>query len=178
MIQTAIRPDPVSGKAKIRATGRWYLNYDRAIKWVDGRLVRLQIATDITRIKDLEKESLRIQAQLQQAQKMEAIGTLAGGIAHDFNNILSAVIGYTEIVLADTADGSQQHKNLQEVLKAGNRARDLVNQILMFSRQTDKELKPVQINQIVIETLKLLRASLPTTIRIEPNLQQQFSGAG
>jgi PAS domain S-box-containing protein len=151
-------------------TRKWYINYDRAIKWVDGRLVRLQIATDITRIKDLEKESLRIQAQLQQAQKMEAIGTLAGGIAHDFNNILSAVIGYTEIVLGDVAEGSSQHHNLQEVLKAGNRARDLVNQILMFSRQTEKELKPVQINQIVIETLKLLRASLPTTIRIEPNL--------
>ncbi len=152
-------------------TGKWYINYDRAIKWVDGRLVRLQIATDITRIKDLEKESLRIQAQLQQAQKMEAIGTLAGGIAHDFNNILSAVIGYTEIVLGDVAESTSQHRNLQEVLKAGNRARDLVNQILMFSRQTDKELKPVQINQIVIETLKLLRASLPTTIRIEPNLR-------
>ncbi len=162
---------PCVWEAKNRATGRWYLNYDRAIKWVDGRLVRLEIATDITRIKDLEKESLHIQAQLQQAQKMEAIGTLAGGIAHDFNNILSAVIGYTEIVLADTADGSQQHRNLQEVLKAGNRARDLVKQILMFSRQTDKELKPVQISQIVIETLKLLRASLPTTIRIEPNLR-------
>jgi PAS domain S-box-containing protein len=161
---------PCVWEGKNRATGRWHLNYDRAIKWVDGRLVRLAIATDITRIKDLEKESLRIQAQLQQAQKMEAIGTLAGGIAHDFNNILSAVIGYTEIVLADVIEGSQQHKNLQEVLKAGNRARDLVNQILMFSRQTDKELKPVQINQIVIETLKLLRASLPTTIRIEPNL--------
>ena len=152
-------------------TGKWYINYDRAIKWVDGRLVRLQIATDITRIKDLEKESLRIQAQLQQAQKMEAIGTLAGGIAHDFNNILSAVIGYTEIVLGDVAEGTSQHRNLQEVLKAGNRARDLVNQILMFSRQTEKELKPVLINQIVIETLKLLRASLPTTIRIEPDLR-------
>ena len=152
-------------------TGKWYINYDRAIKWVDGRLVRLQIATDITRIKDLEKESLRIQAQLQQAQKMEAIGTLAGGIAHDFNNILSAVIGYTEIVLGDVAESTSQHRNLQEVLRAGNRARDLVNQILMFSRQTDKELKPVQINQIVIETLKLLRASLPTTIRIEPKLR-------
>jgi PAS domain S-box-containing protein len=161
---------PCVWEGKNPITGRWYINYDRAIKWVDGRLVRLQIATDISRVKDLEKESLRIQAQLQQAQKMEAIGTLAGGIAHDFNNILSAVIGYTEIVLGDVAEGSSQHRNLQEVLKAGNRARDLVNQILMFSRQTEKELKPVQINQIVIETLKLLRASLPTTIRIEPNL--------
>lgn len=162
---------PCVWEGKNSITGKWYINYDRAIKWVDGRLVRLQIATDITRIKDLEKESLRIQAQLQQAQKMEAIGTLAGGIAHDFNNILSAVIGYTEIVLGDVAESTSQHQNLQEVLRAGNRARDLVNQILMFSRQTEKELKPVQINRIVNETLKLLRASLPTTIRIEPKLR-------
>jgi PAS domain S-box-containing protein len=162
---------PCVWEGKNSITGRWYINYDRAIKWVDGRLVRLQIATDITRIKDLEKESMRIQTQLQQAQKMEAIGTLAGGIAHDFNNILSAVIGYTEIVLGDVAEGSSQHQNLHEVLRAGNRARDLVNQILMFSRQTEKELKPVKINQIVIETLKLLRATLPTTIRIEPKLR-------
>jgi PAS domain S-box-containing protein len=162
---------PCVWEGKNSITGKCYINYDRAIKWVDGRIVRLQIATDITRIKDLEKESLRIQAQLQQAQKMEAIGTLAGGIAHDFNNILSAVIGYTEIVLADVDDDSSEYTNLKEVLKAGNRARDLVNQILMFSRQTEKELRPVKINQIVIETLKLLRASLPTTIRIEPNLR-------
>ncbi len=151
-------------------TGRWYINYDRAIQWVDGRIVRLQIATDISRVKDLEKESLRIQAQLQQAQKMEAIGTLAGGIAHDFNNILSAVIGYTEIVLGDVARGSAREKNLKEVLKAGNRARDLVKQILTFSRQTEQEFKPVQISRIIPETLKLLRASLPTTIQIEQNI--------
>jgi PAS domain S-box-containing protein len=152
-------------------TGKWYINYDRAVKWVDGRFVRLQIATDISRIKDLEKESLRIQAQLQQAQKMEAIGTLAGGIAHDFNNILSAVIGYTEIALADVPEDTSQHRNLQEVLKAGSRARDLVNQILTFSRQSEQELRPVKINQIIRETLKLLRASLPTTVKISHDIQ-------
>ncbi|MEE4264470.1 MAG: substrate-binding domain-containing protein [Desulfobacteraceae bacterium] len=151
-------------------TGKWYINYDRAIKWVDGRFVRLQIATDISRIKDLEKESLRIQAQLQQAQKMEAIGTLAGGIAHDFNNILSAVIGYTEIALSDIPEGTSQHRNLQEVLKAGSRARDLVKQILTFSRQTGQELKPVQIHQIIRETLLMLRASLPATVKITQDI--------
>jgi CheY-like chemotaxis protein len=102
---------------------------------------------------------------------MEAIGTLAGGIAHDFNNILSAVIGYTEIALADVPDGTSQHRNLQEVLKAGSRARDLVKQILTFSRQTEQELKPVQIDQIVRETIKLLRASLPTTVKISQDIQ-------
>jgi PAS domain S-box-containing protein len=158
-------------EGKNPVTGKWYINYDRAIKWVDGRLVHLQIATDISRIKDLEKESLRIQAQLQQAQKMEAIGTLAGGIAHDFNNILSAVLGYTEIALADAAKDSTLEKNLREVLKAGDRARDLVKQILTFSRQTEQELKPVQVKSIIKESLKLLRASLPTTIRIQSNIE-------
>ncbi len=158
-------------EGKNAITGKWYINYDRAVRWVDGRFVRLQIATDISRIKDLEKESFRVQAQLQQAQKMEAIGTLAGGIAHDFNNILSAVIGYTEIVLCDVPEDTSQHRNLREVLKAGNRARDLVKQILTFSRQTEQELKPVQINQVVGEALKLLRASLPTTVTIVQNIQ-------
>ena len=147
-------------------TSKWYINYDRAIKWIDGRLVRLQIATDITRVKELEKESLRIQAQLQQTQKMEAIGTLAGGIAHDFNNILSAVIGYTEIALTDIGGNSLIERNLQQVLKAGYRARDLVKQILTFSRQTDREFKPVHLERILQETHRLLRASLPSTISI------------
>jgi CheY-like chemotaxis protein len=104
---------------------------------------------------------------------MEAIGTLAGGIAHDFNNILSAVIGYTEIALADVPEDSSLHSNLQEVLKAGSRARDLVKQILTFSRQTEQELKPVQINQIVRETLKLLQASLPTTVKISQDIRSE-----
>jgi CheY-like chemotaxis protein len=102
---------------------------------------------------------------------MEAIGTLAGGIAHDFNNILSAVIGYTEIALADVPEDTSQHRNLQEVLKAGSRARDLVKQILTFSRQTEQELKPVKINQIIRESLKLLRASLPATVKISHDIQ-------
>jgi PAS domain S-box-containing protein len=154
-------------------SGKWYINYDRAIKWVDGRLVRLQIATDISRVKELEKESLRIQAQLQQTQKMEAIGTLAGGIAHDFNNILSAVIGYTEIALTDIDGGSLIERNLQQVLKAGYRARDLVKQILTFSRQTDREFKPVHIETILHETFRLLRASLPSTISIQQDVRSK-----
>jgi two-component system cell cycle sensor histidine kinase/response regulator CckA len=151
-------------------TGKWYLNYDRAIQWVDGRLVRIQIATDITRLKDLETESARIQAQLQQAQKMEAIGTLAGGIAHDFNNILAAVLGYTEIALMGVEDASAVSRNLQEVLRAGNRAREMVKQILTFSRQTEHEFKPAQLSLIVMEALNLIRASLPSTIRIHQRL--------
>lgn len=154
-------------------TGKWTINYDRAIKWVDGRLVRLQIATDITRVKELEKETMRFQAQLQQTQKMEAIGTLAGGIAHDFNNILSAVIGYTEIALTDLEGDSLIQRNLQQVLKAGYRARDLVKQILTFSRQTDREFKPIHLDKILYETYRLLRASLPSTISIRQDIHSK-----
>jgi PAS domain S-box-containing protein len=163
----------VAWEGKNPATGKWYINCDRAIKWVDGRLVRLQIATDITRLKTLEAESQSLQARLQQAQKMEAIGTLAGGIAHDFNNILTAVLGYTEIALMGIDESSPVGRNLQQVLQAGNRARELVKQILTFSRQTEHEFKPVRVDLIVAEALKLMRASLPSTISIQQRLNSR-----
>jgi len=119
----------------------------------------VNVLRDISQRKQLEK-------QLIQAHKMEAIGTLAGGIAHDFNNILSAIIGYSEISLPETSPGSPVNSNLKKVLNAGGRARDLVKQILTFSRQNDQEKLPVKIVPIVKEVVKFLRASLPTTIEI------------
>ncbi len=121
---------------------------------------------DLTRRIRSEKEKLRLEAQLRQAGKMEAMGTLAGGIAHDFNNILSAILGYTELAMGSTEDGTPLHKHLSRILKAGNRARDLVRHILTFSRQEQQELKPTRIGPVVGEALKLLRASIPTTIDI------------
>jgi PAS domain S-box-containing protein len=132
------------------------------IKW-EGKPATLNFVTDIT----FEK---RLEAQLLQAQKMEAIGTLAGGIAHDFNNILSSVIGYTELAIEEVSKGGLLHNNLKEVLRAGRRARDLVKQILAFSRQSDHELRPLEISPIIKETLKLLRASLPSTLEIHQNI--------
>jgi CheY-like chemotaxis protein len=102
---------------------------------------------------------------------MESIGTLAGGIAHDFNNILSGIFGYTEISMMDVERESTAYNNLHEVLKAGGRAKDLVSQILAFSRQSDSKPKPVQVKLITKEALKLLRATLPTTIEIHQNLK-------
>lgn len=128
------------------------------VQYYDG------IIEDITERKHLE-------SQLQQAQRMEAIGTLAGGIAHDFNNILAAAIGYTEMALNSNEHNSALKSNLQEVLKAGNRAKNLVKQILAFSRQADQEIKPLQVKVIVKEALKLLRASLPATIEIQPDIK-------
>jgi|GEM_PF-2382425 len=130
----------------------------------ESKPVFVSIIIDIT-------EKLRMEGQLRQAQKMEAIGTLAGGIAHDFNNILSAIIGYTELALFDSEKGGPIYHNLQEVMRAGGRARDLVKQILAFSRQAQQERKPIQVKSIGKEALKFLRASLPATIEIHQDLQ-------
>ena len=111
-------------------------------------------------------ERKRLEAQLRQAQKMEAIGTLAGGIAHDFNNILTAILGYTELALDDIRQESTAWNYLHEVRKAGLRAKTLVQQILTFSRRTEQLRTPVPLPLLIKEVLALLRASLPSTIEI------------
>ncbi len=123
-------------------------------------------------IRDLS-ERKRIEQQLSQTQKMEAIGTLAGGIAHDFNNILSAIIGYCELALMDIKPNSTNKNYLSEILTAGNRAKELVTQILTFARKSGEEKEPIQVSLIVEEALKLLRASLPTSITIVKNIDSQ-----
>ena len=128
---------------------------------------------DISERKQAEGEKKKLEFRLQQAHKMEAIGTLAGGIAHDFNNILAAALGYTEMALSEVPAGSMLYDNLQEVLHAGTRAKDLVKQILAFSRQADQELAPVQVKLIVKEAVRLLRASLPSTIQIRQKIESE-----
>jgi PAS domain S-box-containing protein len=131
------------------------------------------IGVDITERKRVEEEKNNLQAQLIQAQKMEAIGTLAGGIAHDFNNILGAILGYAELAREDCPPGSVAASDLEQVLLAGKRAKDLVRQILAFSRQTETEMIPLQPGIIVKETMKLLRSSLPTTIDIQQDIDSE-----
>jgi CheY-like chemotaxis protein len=104
---------------------------------------------------------------------MEAIGTLAGGIAHDFNNILGAIMGYTQLALGDLSDESPLKYNFEQVLKASNRAKDLIKQILTFSRQGDQEKKPIHVMPLINEALKLLRASVPKSIEIKKKLAVQ-----
>ena len=119
------------------------------------------------------KERRETEKKLFQAHKLEAIGTLAGGIAHDFNNILSSIIGFTELAIDDAAKGSVQAENLQEVHIAGIRAKDLVLQILKFARQADEETRPLRVDVIVKEVLRLLRSSIPSSIEIRSAIESE-----
>ena len=138
----------------------------------DGELKGYRgVDKDISNQKKLEAERLQFESQLLQAQKMESIGNLAGGIAHDFNNILSSVIGFTELSLDEVEKGTHLEDNLQEVYTAGKRAKDLVRQILAFARQSEEELKPIQVDTIATEVLKFIRSSIPATIEIKQNIE-------
>lgn len=114
-------------------TRKWYMNYDRAIRWVDNRWVRLQIAIDITRIKELEEQRRRDETILQRAVKLEAVGTLAAGLAHDFNNLLSVIVGHVSLVEWEVGRNSDVASHLNAVASAAAKARDLANRLLTFS---------------------------------------------
>ncbi len=160
-------------------TYRWILGrgkvveYDRNNKPIRAAGTHL----DINDQKQGELERTKLEVRLTQAQKMEAIGTLAGGIAHDFNNILTPILGYAEMVQYGLPKESELWANQQEVLNAADRAKNLVKQILAFSRQSEHERKPLQIHLIVKEAIKLLRASIPTTIEIREDIDTKSGTA-
>ena len=128
------------------------------------------LLTDITAQRQAETDKKQLEDQLRHSQKIEAIGTLAGGIAHDFNNILSSIIGFTELAIDDVEKGTSLEDSLQEVFKAGIRAKALVGQILILSRHDSLEFKPVSINTVVKESLKMLRATIPSSINIQKTI--------
>jgi len=129
-----------------------------------------ELEREITERKRVEKEREKLQEQLLQSKKAEAIGSLAGGTAHEFNNILGIIIGNTELAINDVPESNPARECLEEIQSASLRAKEVVRQLLGFARKSVFQLMPVQISPIISETLKLLRASIPTTIEIRRNI--------
>ncbi|MBU1140450.1 MAG: PAS domain S-box protein, partial [Proteobacteria bacterium] len=136
----------------------------------EGNECSINFVRDITQRKNNEKLKAKMQEHLQQIQRLDSLGTLAGGIAHDFNNILSAIVGYTELTKLDCSDNPKVLHYLDQLSSASLRAKNLVQQILNFSRQSGSEKHPIDISRIVNEALNLIRATIPTTIEISKNV--------
>jgi len=144
--------------------------------FIDRKVVGLQgVAHDVTQRYQAEEENVKLETQLRRAQKLETIGTLAGGIAHDFNNILAPIMGFTELALLKVDESEAIARDLNQVLKGAHRAKELVEQILLFSKQSEKERQPLALQSVVKEALKLLRPSIPTTIEISQKIDASCS---
>ena len=152
---------------KVVVASRWSLQRDE-----QGRpAATLETNNDVTARKQAEAAKERLEAQLRQSQKLEAMGTFAGGIAHDFNNILGAILGYGELAQKHVAEGSAARRHLDQVMHAGGRAKALVERILAFSRSGLGERVPVHVQSVIEETLDMLAASLPADVRLDKELE-------
>ena len=167
-----VRQATIENRQVNRETGAvsymlWAFNFH----YKDGELLGIDgIAHDITERVLAEEEKVALEEQLRHAHKMEAIGTLAGGIAHDFNNMLNAMLGYANLLLDELPAGRQPHHFASEIKKAGKQAATLIQQILTFSRRSEQEFRPLHLQYLVKETMKLLRGSLPSTITLQENI--------
>ncbi|MBR9985576.1 MAG: response regulator [Desulfosarcina sp.] len=168
----------VTGEASvdsaIKAIRKGASDYLRKPFEPDELIIRVE---NVLRQRQMKKENVcvlaekrQLENQLRQSQKMEAIGTLAGGIAHDFNNVLSIILGNAELALADMPSENPAHLNLERILTASLRAREMIQQLLSFSRKEESGCKPLRLNGVITDSLKLMRASLPTNISIERDI--------
>ncbi len=132
------------------------------------------VVADISDRKKAEEEKLKLEGQLRQTYKMEAIGTMAGGIAHDFNNILAIILGNADMAKDDIPDGNPAKYNIDQIFEASNRAKDLVKQILTFSHQSEQQLLPVEPCSIIKESMKLFRSTTPATVCLVQNICEDY----
>jgi PAS domain S-box-containing protein len=177
-----INPADREGYRKEIETRGFVKDYEITLRRRDGDQINVLITATVVRdktgkitayhgiMRDITNQKI-LEQRLFQAQKMEAIGTLAGGIAHDFNNILGVILGYTELLMDDLPEESQEHLNTRQILTAAERARELVKQILAFSRQSNGERQPVKLSAVINEAFKLLRSTLPSTIDIRQDIR-------
>ena len=150
---------------------KWVWGRGMAVYAAEGHVAWLEgIILDVTDRKLIEIERRELEAKIQQSRKMEAIGTLAGGIAHDFNNILSAILGYAEMLEDDLFEQPHQRDNAEQIILACNRARDLVQQILTFSRKSEVEVEPVAVHLVAGEAMRFLRSTIPATVAIRQKI--------
>ena len=146
-----------------KAGSELWVQINAALTTWEGRPATINLIRDVT-------EKRKLEERLRQSQKIESIGTLAGGIAHEFNNILGIIIGNTELALDEVSERSPAGGNLREIRSASLRAKDVVNRILSFARIAPADRKPVRVGAAARESLKLLRATIPTTIDIRPHI--------
>lgn len=172
MLQTLEAGATWTGQVQVRSRAGSMLDRDMTVSLI--RSGKGEALGYVSIRRDLTKR-LELESQLRQAQKLEAIGTLAGGIAHDFNNVLAPIIGYTEMTLEDLEVGSRLHRYQTSVAKAARRASDLVRKILTFSRRGEQERRSVNLGALATETIELLRATLPSTIEIRCDLDAERS---
>ena len=137
---------------------------------MEGKWHATPFIKDISKRVTSEKERDNLLDQLRQSQKMEAVGTMAGGIAHDFNNILTPILGFAQLLQIQFEEGSKERDRVEKILSSANRAKDLVGQILSFSRKSKEEKQPTLVVPVVRESLKLLRAGIPATINIKARI--------
>ena len=170
-----------SGPRETRQLGRTVREFVNSLETkVAERTLELRNQTELLKKEIIEREKAQQEKQqaesrLRQAQKMEAIGTLAGGIAHDFNNILFAILGYARLALKGSQEDAPARRHVSKIVVAANRAKDLVGQILTFSRLSNQPAREVDVADIVNETLDLLRTSLPENIEIKQVIETKSS---
>jgi PAS domain S-box-containing protein len=166
-------PDPVYTFRIVHRNGavRWVELKSVAIEW-EGRAATLNFLRDVTEQKQIEATREKLQMRVRQSQKMEALGRLTGGVAHDFNNILSIIMGYAELAESETPASSPAGRGLQEIQAASLRARDVIRQLLTFSRKGEETHSPQDIRLIVREAMRLMRSTIPSTVEIREHISE------